>query len=118
MWLFSPESVLFTNTFLCCSISIPYKQLLEMQIYFSKCNCVLQTTRVLLTMTNVSWARLTETAALGGRCVCGISLGKENTENYAKSIPYTPKTTHLPLLPTVKTNTYTQRKSLQHGTPL
>lgn len=26
-----------------------------MQIYFSKCNCVLQTTRVLLTMTNVSW---------------------------------------------------------------
>lgn len=55
MCLFSPESVLFANTFLCCSISIPYKQLLEMQIYFSKCNCVLQTTRVLLTMTNVSW---------------------------------------------------------------
>lgn len=55
MWLFSPESVLFTNTFLCCSISIPYKQLLEMQIYFSKCNCVLQTTQVLLTMTNASW---------------------------------------------------------------
>lgn len=55
MRLFPPESVLFTNTFLCCSISIPYKQLLEMQIYFSKCNCVLQTTGVLLTMTNVSW---------------------------------------------------------------